>query len=127
MDRGEALRKFGARIGVAARPRVASTAPSFPDGAFIRTLRKDYQPEEPGGGQAVRSRGIGCKSPAERPCSGTGLLPPPDLCFVRIDLPTEAIAKRDGTVRNGARDAHVEAGDVASRALIKIRDADRGG
>jgi hypothetical protein len=50
MDRGEALGIFGAGIGVASRPRVASTAPSFPDGAVIRTLRKDYQPEEPGGG-----------------------------------------------------------------------------
>jgi hypothetical protein len=114
MDRGEAFGIFGAGTGVARRPRVASTAPSFPDGAVIRTLRKNYQP---GGGampfhehtwgaglstpiQAACSRGTGCKSPAEHPAStGQVCYRLPELCFVRIDLLTEelAIAKRDVT------------------------------
>jgi hypothetical protein len=51
--RREALGMLGMGIAAAALPRVASAAPSFPDGAVIRTLLKDYPPEELGGGATL--------------------------------------------------------------------------
>ena len=51
--RREAFGIFGMGIAVAALPRVASAAASFPEGAVIRTLLKDYLPEELGGGATL--------------------------------------------------------------------------
>src|SRR3954468_10986974 len=50
------LKALGAGAAAAALPRVAfaqSTAPVFPKGAIIRTILKDYAPEELAGGATL--------------------------------------------------------------------------
>jgi hypothetical protein len=51
--RREALGMLGMGVAAAALPRGASAAPSFPEGAVIRTILKDYAPEELGGGATL--------------------------------------------------------------------------
>jgi phosphotriesterase-related protein len=115
--RREALSMVGSGIAAATLPRVASAAPSFPEGAVIRTILRDYQPEELGGGATLfhehmslgpdfllRFRQYAAEAQAvNRPPNapaGPGLaLPPPDLSFMRdLDLLTDelTIAKREG-------------------------------
>jgi hypothetical protein len=50
LTRREALEMFGMGVTAAAVPRIASAEPSFPEGAVIRTILKDYPPAELGGG-----------------------------------------------------------------------------
>jgi len=117
--RREALGMAGVGIAAAALPRIALAAPSFPEGAVIRTLLKDYRPEELGGGATLfhehmslgpdfllRFRQYAAEAqavnrpPNAAPSTGQGVaLPPPDLSFMRdLSLLTEelAIAKREG-------------------------------
>jgi predicted metal-dependent phosphotriesterase family hydrolase len=119
--RREALRMLGVGVAAAALPRVASAEPSFPEGAVIRTILKDYPPGELGGGATLfhehmslgpdfllRFRQYLAEAQAvNRPPNApptppqVGTLPPPDLSFMRdLDLLTEefAIAKREGIV-----------------------------
>ena len=115
--RREALGALGMGVAAAALPRVGSAQPVFPEGAVIRTVLKDYRPEELGGGAAlfhehmslapdflVRFRQYAAEAqavnrpPNAPPSAGPGG-PPPDLSFMRdLDLLTEelAIAKREG-------------------------------
>src|SRR5258708_9233108 len=51
--RREALSMLGMGAAAAALPRGASAVPSFPEGAVIRTILKDYPPEELGGGATL--------------------------------------------------------------------------
>jgi hypothetical protein len=51
--RRQALWMLGAGAAVAALPHVVSAEPSFPDGAVIRTVLKDYPPGELGGGATL--------------------------------------------------------------------------
>jgi hypothetical protein len=53
LARREALEMFGMGAAAAAVPRVASAEPSFPEGAVIRTILKDYPPAELGGGATL--------------------------------------------------------------------------
>jgi phosphotriesterase-related protein len=118
--RREALRLLGMGVAAAALPGAASAAePSFPQGAVIRTVLKDYPPAELGGGATlfhehmslapdflVRFRQYAAEAqavnrppgvPASAAPGGAG--PPPDVSFMRdLDLLTEelAIAKREG-------------------------------
>src|SRR5215470_14707177 len=108
---------LGTGAAAAALPGVASAEPSFPEGAVIRTILKDYSPDELRGGAAlfhehmslapdflVRFRQYAAEAqavnrpPNAPPSAGPGG-PPPDLSFMRdLDLLTEelAIAKREG-------------------------------
>jgi phosphotriesterase-related protein len=118
--RREALRMLGMGVAAAALPGAASAAePSFPQGAVIRTVLRDYAPAELGGGATlfhehmslapdflVRFRQYAAEAqavnrppgvPASAAPGGAG--PPPDLSFMQdLDLLTEelAIAKREG-------------------------------
>src|SRR5713101_8345731 len=116
--RREALSMLG--MGAAAAlPRAASAEPSFPEGAVIRTILKDYPPEELRGGATLfhehmslapdfllRFRQYAAEAQAvNRPpnvpqsAGQGGTAPPPDLSFMRdLGLLTEelAIAKREG-------------------------------
>src|SRR5260370_16348494 len=117
--RREALSMLGMGAAAAALPRVTSAAPSFPEGAVIRTILKDYPPEELRGGATLfhehmslapdfllRFRQYAAEAqavnrpPNARQSAGQGAaVPPPDLSFMRdLDLLTEelAIAKREG-------------------------------
>jgi phosphotriesterase-related protein len=115
--RREALSMLGSGVAAAALPRVASAAPSFPEGAVIRTILKDYPPDELGGGatlfhehmslgpdflQRFRQYALEAQAvnrPPNAPAGPGPTLPPPDLSFMRdLDLLTEelAIAKREG-------------------------------
>src|SRR5258707_7539813 len=117
--RREALSMLAMGAAAAALPRPASAEPSFPEGAVIRTILKDYPPEELGGGATLfhehmslapdfllRFRQYAAEAQAvNRPpnapqSAGPGAaVPPPDLSFMRdLDLLTEelAIAKREG-------------------------------
>src|SRR5215468_9480463 len=117
--RREALEFLTASFGAAALPRIGSAEPSFPEGAVIRTILKDYAPAELGGGATLfhehmslapdfllRFRQYAAEAQAvNRPpnapqSAGQGAAaPPPDLSFMRdLDLLTEelAIAKREG-------------------------------
>jgi phosphotriesterase-related protein len=51
--RREALEMLGLGVAGAALPGVASAAPTFPKGAVIRTILKDYAPEELAGGATL--------------------------------------------------------------------------
>ena len=51
--RREALGMLGAGVATTALSRVASAEPSFPEGAVIRTIVKDYPPGELGGGATL--------------------------------------------------------------------------
>jgi phosphotriesterase-related protein len=51
--RREALGILGMGAAAAALPSFASAAPTFPKGAIIRTVLKDYAPEELGGGATL--------------------------------------------------------------------------
>ena len=53
LTRREALEMFGMGVAAAAVPRVGSAEPSFPEGAVIRTILKDYSPAELGGGETL--------------------------------------------------------------------------
>ncbi len=53
MTRRDALGLLGATAAVAALPSAASAAPTFPKGAVIRTLLRDYAPEELAGGATL--------------------------------------------------------------------------
>ena len=117
LTRREALEMFGMGVAAAAVPRVASAEPSFPEGAVIRTILKDYPPAELGGGATlfhehmslapdflVRFRQYAAEAqavnrpPNAPPSTGPGR-PPPDLSFMQdLDLLAEelAISKREG-------------------------------
>src|SRR5260370_15774583 len=117
--RREALSMLGMGAAAAALRGVASAAPSCPEGAVIRTILRDYPPEELGGGATLfhehmslapdfllRFRQYAAEAQAvNRPpnapqSAGPGAaVPPPDLSFMRdLDLLTEelTIAKREG-------------------------------
>src|SRR5260370_1568958 len=51
--RREALSMLGMGAAAGALPGVASAAPSFPEGAVIRTILKDYPPQELGDGATL--------------------------------------------------------------------------
>jgi len=54
LSRREALRLLGLGVAAAAFPRtVAAAPPTFPKGAIIRTILKDYDPQELGGGATL--------------------------------------------------------------------------
>jgi phosphotriesterase-related protein len=115
--RREAVRMLGIGVATAALPRIASAEPSFSEGSVIRTILKDYRPEELGGGATlfhehmslapdllVRFRQYAAEAqavnrpPNAPPSAGPGG-PPADLSFMRdLDLLAEelAIAKREG-------------------------------
>ena len=117
--RREALSMLAMGAAAAALPGVAAAEPSFPEGAIIRTILKDYPPEELGGGATlfhehmslapdflVRFRQYAAEAQAvNRPPNaaappGQGG-PPPDVSFMQdLDLMTEelAIARREGIV-----------------------------
>jgi predicted metal-dependent phosphotriesterase family hydrolase len=115
--RREALATLSMGIAAAALPRPASAEPAFPDGAVIRTILKDYRPEELAGGGTLfhehmslapdfllRFRQYAADAqavnrPPNAPPSAAPGGPPPDLSFMRdLDLLSEelAIAKREG-------------------------------
>jgi Phosphotriesterase family len=115
--RREALATLGMGVAAAALPRVASAEPAFPDGAVIRTILKDYRPEELAGGGTLFHEHISLapdfllrfrqyaadaqavNRPPNAPPSAAPGGPPPDLSFMRdLDLLSEelAIAKREG-------------------------------
>jgi hypothetical protein len=57
MTRRQALELLGLTAAVTALPRnVFGQAPTFPKGAIIRTILKDYEPEELAGGAHAVSR-----------------------------------------------------------------------
>ena len=115
--RREALGALGMSVAAATMLPVASAQPAFPEGVVIRTVLKDYRPEELGGGATlfhehmslapdflVRFRQYAAEAqavnrpPNAPPSVGPGG-PPPDLSFMRdLDLLTEEleIAKREG-------------------------------
>jgi phosphotriesterase-related protein len=118
--RREALCMLGMGVAAAALPGAASAAElSFPQGAVIRTVLRDYAPAELGGGATlfhehmslapdflVRFRQYAAEAQAvNRPPGAAASAapgfagPPPDLSFMRdLNLLTEelAIAKREG-------------------------------
>jgi predicted metal-dependent phosphotriesterase family hydrolase len=118
--RREALGMLGMGVAAAALPRIASAQPSFPEGAVIRTILKDYPPEELGGGAtlfhehmslepdflqrfrqyAAEAQAVNRPPNVRQSAEQRGAPPPPaDLSFMRdMDLMTEelAIAKREG-------------------------------
>jgi hypothetical protein len=118
--RREALGVLGTGLVAAALPRAVSAGPSFPEGAVIRTILKDYPPEELGGGATLfhehmsgepdimvrfrkytaEAQAVNRPPNAPSPAAAQGPDgPPPDLSFMRdLDLLTEelAIAKREG-------------------------------
>ena len=108
---------LGMGVAAAALPRGASAEPSFPQGAVIRTILRDYPPAELGGGATlfhehmslapdllVRFRQYTAEAQAVNrppgvPASPGPGGPPPDLSFMQdLDLLTEelTIAKREG-------------------------------
>src|SRR2546428_8848854 len=100
--RREALGMLGIAAAAAALPRAASAEPSFPEGAVIRTILRDYAPGELGAGATLfhehmslapdfllRFRQYAAEAQAvNRPpnapqSAGQGAAPPPpDLCFI---------------------------------------------
>jgi predicted metal-dependent phosphotriesterase family hydrolase len=117
--RREALSMLGMGAAAAALPRGATAAPSFPEGAVIRTILKDYPPQELGGGgtlfhehmslapdfllrfrqYAAEAQAVNRPPNAPQPAGQGAVGPPPDLSFMRdLDLLKEelAIAKREG-------------------------------
>jgi predicted metal-dependent phosphotriesterase family hydrolase len=117
--RREALGMLGAGVATTALPRITSAEPSFPEGAVIRTIVKDYPPGELGGGATLfhehmslgpdflmRFRQYAAEAQAlNRPPNlrqseqQGGAAPPTDLSFMRdMGLMAEelAIAKREG-------------------------------
>jgi predicted metal-dependent phosphotriesterase family hydrolase len=117
--RREALSMLAMGAAAAALPRGASAAPSFPEGAVIRTILKDYPADELGGGAtlfhehmslapdfllrfrqyAAEAQAINRPPNAPQPAVQGAAVPPPDLSFMRdLDLLTEefVIAKREG-------------------------------
>jgi predicted metal-dependent phosphotriesterase family hydrolase len=117
--RRKALRMLGTGVATAALPRVASAAPSFPDGAVIRTILKDYEPDEFGGGAtlfhehmslgpdfllrfrqyAAEAQAVNRPPNVAPPSAAQGTAPPPDLSWMRdLNLMSDelAIAKREG-------------------------------
>jgi hypothetical protein len=115
--RRQALGMLGAGAAVAALPHVVSAEPSFPDGAVIRTVLKDYPPGELGGGAThfhehmsqapgflARFRQYANDAAAVNRHPNTPPPPAPttqplDLSFMQdLDLMTDelAIAKREG-------------------------------
>jgi predicted metal-dependent phosphotriesterase family hydrolase len=116
--RREALGALGMGVAATTLPRVASAQPAFSEGTVIRTVLKDYRPEELSGGAtlfhehmslapdflvrfrqyAAEAQAVNRPPNAPPPSAGPGG-PPPDLSFMRdLDLLTEelAIAKREG-------------------------------
>jgi phosphotriesterase-related protein len=118
-SRRDVLGMLGAGIAAAALPGEVSAEPSFPEGTVIRTILKDYAPQELGGGATLFHEHMSLapnflqrfrqyiaeaqavNRPPNAPASAPqfGALPPPDLSFMRdMDLLAEelAIAKREG-------------------------------
>ena len=117
--RREALSAFGLGAAAAALPGVASAEPSFPEGAVIRTILKDYVPGELGGGAtlfhehmslapdfllrfrqyAAEAQAVNRPPKVPPPAGQGGPALPTDLSFMQdLDLLTEelAIARREG-------------------------------
>jgi phosphotriesterase-related protein len=117
--RREALSMLGMGAAATALPREVSAEPSFPEGAVIRTILKDYPPQDLGGGAtlfhehmslapdfllrfrqyAAEAQAVNRPPNAPQSSGQGGTTPPPDLSFMRdLDLLTEelAIAKREG-------------------------------
>ena len=102
--RREALSMLGMGAAAAALPRVTSAAPSFPEGAVIRTILKDYPPEELGGGAtlfhehmslapdfllrfrqyAAEAQAVNRPPNAPQSAGPGGAVPPPDSCGTSI-------------------------------------------
>jgi predicted metal-dependent phosphotriesterase family hydrolase len=97
--RRDALGILGMGIAAAALPCVASAAPPFPEGAVIRTILKDYKPEELGGGGTLFHEHLG-GPPNVPPPAGQGLFAPASDFSQDLDLMSEelAIARREGIV-----------------------------
>jgi predicted metal-dependent phosphotriesterase family hydrolase len=115
--RRKALGILSMGVAAMALPRIAAAQPSFPEGAVVRTILKDYQPEELGGGATLfhehmslapdfllRFRQYAAEAqamnrpPNAPPSAGPGG-PPPDLSFMRdLDQLTDelAVAKSEG-------------------------------
>src|SRR5579859_2782507 len=101
LTRREALSMLGAGAAAATLPGVASAEPTFPEGAVIRTVLKDYRPEELDGGaslfhehmslapdflQRFRQYAIEAQAvnrPPNAPPAPPPTTPPPDLSFMR--------------------------------------------
>jgi len=117
--RREALSLLCMGAAAAALPLGASAAPSFSEGAVIRTILKDYPPQELGGGAtlfhehmslapdflvrfrqyAAEAQAVNRPPNAPQPAGQAAAGPPPDLSFMRdLELLKEelAIAKREG-------------------------------
>ena len=115
--RREALSMLGIAGAAAALPRAAAAEPTFPEGAVIRTVLKDYRPEELGGGASLFHEHMSLapdllqrfrqytadaqalNRPPNAPPAAAPAGPPPDLSFMQdLDLLSEelAIAKREG-------------------------------
>jgi predicted metal-dependent phosphotriesterase family hydrolase len=115
--RREALSMVGIAGAAAALPRAAAAEPTFPEGAVIRTVLKDYRPEELGGGASLFHEHMSLapdllqrfrqytadaqalNRPPNAPPAAAPAGPPPDLSFMQdLDLLSEelAIAKREG-------------------------------
>ena len=97
--RREALSILGMGAAAAALPRAASAAPSFPEGAVIRTILKDYPPEELRGGAtlfrehmslgpdflvrfrqyAAEAQAVNRPPNAPQSAAQSAVVPPPDL------------------------------------------------
>jgi predicted metal-dependent phosphotriesterase family hydrolase len=115
--RRKALGILGMGAAAMTLPRIAAAQPSFPEGAVVRTILKDYRPEELGGGATLfhehmslapdfllRFRQYAAEAqamnrpPNALPSAGPGG-PPPDLSFMRdLDLLTDelTVAKSEG-------------------------------
>jgi predicted metal-dependent phosphotriesterase family hydrolase len=110
---------LGAGVAIMALPRVAAAEPSFPQGAVIRTILKDYAPGELGGGATLfhehmsmapdlllrfgryvaEAQAVNRAPNAPSPAGGGAAGPNPDLSWMRdLDLMSEelAFAKREG-------------------------------
>ena len=102
--RREALSMLGMGAAAAALPRAASAEPSFPEGAVIRTILKDYPPEELRGGAtlfhehmslapdfllrfrqyAAEAQAVNRPPNAPQSAGPGGAVPPPDSCGTSI-------------------------------------------
>ncbi|MEP7210297.1 MAG: hypothetical protein ABI740_05620 [Alphaproteobacteria bacterium] len=119
--RREALGLLGAGVAAAALPGVANAEPTFPKGAVIRTLFKDYAPAELAGGATLfhehmslrngfmvdwmrhsaetraETRAPNAPPPPARPAAPAGATPPPNF-LEDVDLMSEEmkVAKDEG-------------------------------
>jgi len=134
MNRREALKAIGAGAVAAALPRTASGQTAFPRGAIIRTILKDYAPEDLAGGATLfhehlqlardfnqkffeataAARAANGLPPAPPRGGGPGranTAPPPDIMH-DVDLMTAEVlkAKQEGNIACLVEAGHPEMG-----------------